>query len=380
MTVVPMIKHTAAEETLFGIESQNDDVLGSLKASGLPRRCIESWHYTDLRTLLKAVPATTIDPEVGDVAMFTGCNLLEAGDAPAAASDFSDDDAIGKLNASFATKGVELSILGDASGSPFLIPAMVSNGTTHTRNAVEAGNGAQGTVIEHHAAVEGFSTTVTNLSVGDDADITYVISQQTDRASTHLGQINASIGENAKLTIFILNAGGQLIRQEVNVTVAGEGADFQLRGVNLIGDDQHIDVTMDLHHSVPNTKSEEILRNVVVGKGHGIFQGKIRVVQIAQKTDAKMACNTLLLSDDGNFSTKPELEIFADDVLCGHGATFADIEPSYMFYLMSRGIPEREARALLIKGFVDEIVEDINNEALESAMVDVIDSWLDANG
>ena len=164
------------------------------------------------------------------------------------------------------------------------------------------------------------------------------------------------------------------------MTVAGEGADFQLRGVNLIGDDQHIDVTMDLHHSVPNTESEEILRNVVVGKGHGIFQGKIRVAQVAQKTDAKMACNTLLLSDDGNFSTKPELEIFADDVLCGHGATFADIEPSYMFYLMSRGIPEREARALLIKGFVDEIVEDIDNEVLEGAMVDVIDGWLDANG
>ena len=204
MTVVPMIKHTAAEETLFGLESHNDDALGSLKVSGLPTRRIESWHYTDLRTLLKAVPATTVDPEVGDVAMFGDCNLLEAGDAPAASSVFSDDDAIGKLNASFATKGVTLSILGDASGSPFLIPAMVSKGATHTRNAVDAGNGAQGTVVEHHGAVEGFSTTVTNLTVGDDADITYVISQQTDRASTHLGQINVSLGANAKLTICLL--------------------------------------------------------------------------------------------------------------------------------------------------------------------------------
>lgn len=380
MSVVPMIKLTPAEEALFALEPQDESILGPLKASGLPTRRVESWHYTDLRTLLKTVPGTLVEPITNTNPLVDSYTVLEAGEAPAAASTFRADDAIGHLNASFAKSGVTLSILGDAGETPFWVSAVVNEGAGHTRNAFEVANGAQGTVIEHHGAKNGFSTTVSDLTIGDDADVAYVILQQTDRRSTHLGQINVTLGANSKLTLFILNAGGALVRQEVNMTVAGEGSDFQLRGVNLIGDDQHIDVTMDLNHAVANTTSEEILRNVVVGKGHGVFQGKIRVAQIAQKTDAKMACNTLLMSDDGNFSTKPELEIFADDVACGHGATFADIEPSYLFYLMSRGIPEKEARALLIKGFVDEIVEDLENEALEEAIVGVIDSWLDANG
>ncbi|TIT70466.1 MAG: Fe-S cluster assembly protein SufD, partial [Mesorhizobium sp.] len=130
----------------------------------------------------------------------------------------------------------------------------------------------------------------------------------------------AHIGRDAKLTLFIMNAGGRLVRQEVVVRTTGEGADFKLRGINLLAGDTHTDTTMVLDHTVPHTASTEVMRNVVTGKARGVFQGRINVHQYAQKTNAKMACNTLLLSDDGEFSTKPELEIFADDVVCGHGA------------------------------------------------------------
>ncbi len=129
-----------------------------------------------------------------------------------------------------------------------------------------------------------------------------------------------------------------------------------------------------LDHLAPDTVSTETFRNVVTGKANGVFQGQIRVAKIAQKTDAKMACNTLLLSDDGGFSSKPELEIFADDVACGHGATVTDIEKEHLFYLMARGIDEKTARGLLVKAFVAEVIEELEDEtvieALEARLVD----------
>ena len=173
----------------------------------------------------------------------------------------------------------------------------------------------------------------------------------------------------------MLNAGGALVRMELHAVTEGEGADIRIRGVNLLEAGQHIDVTTSLNHLVANTTSTEIFRNVLTG-GHGVFQGMIRVAKGAQKTDARLACNTLLLSDDGEFSAKPELEIFADGVQCGHGATAGEINADHLFYLMSRGIPQHEARALLIKAFVAEVVEEIEHEAAVEVLEARIDAWL----
>ncbi|MEM8798108.1 MAG: Fe-S cluster assembly protein SufD, partial [Pseudomonadota bacterium] len=298
-------------------------------------------------------------------------------------SDIPNENTIGLMGQALGGDCLDITVSDGASvDTPIGIGHLASDQAqlATSQHDVHIGAKASATIIERYTGSDGtayHNTAVTNLSVGPGADAKYLIVFQNGDAATHLGQINVSIAADAKLTLFAVNAGGRFCRQDLNVKVAGEGSEFILRGVNLIGDDQHIDLTMDLNHAVPHTTSEEIIRNVVVGNGKGVFQGMIRVAQIAQKTDAQMACNTLLLSDDGDFSAKPELEIFADDVACGHGATFADIEPSYMFYLMSRGIPEREARAILIKGFVDEIVEDLDDEALEEAMVAIIDAWLD---
>jgi Fe-S cluster assembly protein SufD len=119
------------------------------------------------------------------------------------------------------------------------------------------------------------------------------------------------------------------------------------------------------------------VRNVVTDKARGIFQGMIRVAQIAQKTDAKMACNTLLLSDDAEFAAKPELEIFADDVACGHGATVREIEKDHLFYLMARGVPENAARGLLVKAFIAEVIEELENEVLVEKLEDILQAWLE---
>src|SRR5690606_40771178 len=133
------------------------------------------------------------------------------------------------------------------------------------------------------------------------------------------GQVRVRLGANAKLKLYVGNAGGKLVRQEVRIDVEGEGSELTLRGVNLLGQESHTDVTLVLGHNVPHTSSTETIRNVVFDRAKGVFQGMIRVAPDAQKTDAKMACNTLLLTDDGEFAVKPELEIFADECMCGQG-------------------------------------------------------------
>ena len=177
-----------------------------------------------------------------------------------------------------------------------------------------------------------------------------------------------------------MNSGGKLVRQEVRVSADGEGGEFTLRALNLLAGEAHTDVTMVLDHKVPNTASTEVVRNVVTDRAHGVFQGRINVFQHAQKTDAKMACNTLLLSDDAEFSTKPELEIFADDVQCGHGATVTEIDRNHLFYLMARGIDEKTARGLLIKAFLAEIVEELDDEPLVEALEARLDDWFAMQG
>src|SRR6185436_10192975 len=219
--------------------------------------------------------------------------------------------------------------------------------------------GAKATIVERQTGGDALVSSVTNLLMSEGAEITWLIVQDHADGATHLGQFNAELGKDAKLTLFVMNAGGRLVRQEVRVAAKGEGGTFTLRGVNLLSGDTHTDLTMTLDHVAPHTTSTEVVRNVVTGRAKGVFQGRINVHQRAQKTDARMACNTLLLSDDGEFSTKPELEIFADDVQCGHGATVTEIDRSHLFYLMARGIDEKTARGLLVKAFLASVIEEL---------------------
>ena len=292
------------------------------------------------------------------------------------------DDAIGAVNAAFAADGFGLTIAGGAEiAAPIEIQNLQAGGQVHARFPVAIGAGAKATIIERQAgAGAALVSSVSSLDVGAGAEIVWVIVQEQAEDATHLGQFNARLGKDAKLTLFIMNAGAKLVRQEVRVDAAEEGADFQLRGVNLLGGETHCDVTMVLDHSAPHTTSTEIVRNVATDKAHGVFQGQIRVDRIAQKTDARMACNTLLLSDDAEFSTKPELEIFADDVACGHGATVTEIDRDHLFYLKARGVDDKTARGLLIKAFLAEIVEELEDEALVAALEEKLDQWFATHG
>ena len=265
--------------------------------------------------------------------------------------------------------------------APIELQNVQAGGQVHTRLAVHVGNGAKATIVERQTGSgDALVSTVDNIVVGDNAELLWLIVQDQPDGATHLGQFNAWIGKDAKLTLFVMNAGGRLVRQEIHVDAKGEGSEFKLRGVNLLAGDTHCDVTMMLDHSAPDTNSTEVIRNIVTGKAQGVFQGQIRVAREAQKTDAKMACNTLLLSDEGGFSTKPELEIFADDVACGHGATVTEIAHEHLFYLMARGIDEKTARGLLVKAFVAEVIEELDDEATVEVLESRLDDWFAKHG
>ncbi|MFC5585981.1 Fe-S cluster assembly protein SufD [Nitratireductor kimnyeongensis] len=388
---------------------RRDEALELLK-KGLPTRRIEAWHYTDLRRLLSSVPefkpvndAEAVAPLIENALVLPVLNgtsherpaapegatiatlaeKLQEGALSANWLTASDRfDAVGAINAAFVSDGYWLEI---AEGTEIERPVELQNihagGQVHGRFVVNAAAGSKATIIERQTGVgDALATSVTHLDVGDGADVFWILLQEQPDDATYLGQFTASLGKDSSLTLFILNSGGKLVRQEVKVVARGEGSEFKLRGVNLLGGEAHCDVTMVLDHLAPDTVSTETFRNVVTGKANGVFQGQIRVAKIAQKTDAKMACNTLLLSDEGGFSSKPELEIFADDVACGHGATVTDIEEDHLFYLMARGIDEKTARGLLVKAFVAEVIEELEDEivieALEARLVD----WFAAHG
>ncbi len=389
------------------VTGTRDRLLDDLKKTGLPTRRIESWHYTDLKNLLRAVPervpGAVIDPvaalvegasvltvlqgeadatpSIDGIAVSAFRDQLADGTAVAGLTALDRDDAIGRINGSFVRDGLALALpAGTELDNPVELQALHGAGQIHTRFPVSFGAGSKATIVERHLSVTedaALVSSISDLALEDGADVTWIILQSQGPADTHLAQIRVTLGAEAKLRLYVVNAGGKLVRQELRIDVQGEGAELTLRGVNLLGGDTHTDVTLVLGHNVPHTNSTETIRNVVFDKASGVFQGMIRVAPDAQKTDAKMACNTLLMSDDGDFSVKPELEIFADDVICGHGATVADIDRNHLFYLMARGVPENKARAMLVNAFVAEIVEELEDEKLVAPLEDVISAWLE---
>ncbi len=375
---------------------------------GLPTRKVEYWHYTDLRRLLAEVPSHdhTASPEALPV-LLDGSNRQLVSNGKARSNDApegvtitrlaklfpdgkladqlvpaNDDDTVGAINAAFVSDGLAVEVADGAHiEQPIELQNLHAGGQAHSRFAIKVGAGAKVTFIERQTG-EGAAlvSSVDQLEIAEGAVVRFVILQEQPGETTHLGQFQADIAKDAGLSLFIMNAGGKLVRQEVRVTMPGEAGHFELRGVNLLANLTHTDVTMVLDHSAYATTSTELIRNIVTDKAQGVFQGQIRVAREAQKTDARMACNSLVLSDEAEFSVKPELEIFADDVACGHGATVAEIDHDHLFYLMARGVPEKEARGLLVKAFLSEVIDELHDEALVAVLQARLEDWLGQHG
>jgi Fe-S cluster assembly protein SufD len=200
------------------------------------------------------------------------------------------------------------------------------------------------------------------------------------RAVAHLAMTKVHIAEGAYYDNFAAIKDSELVRNEIEATLAGRLAQCTLQGVMLLRGREHADTTTRIIHAAPHGTSREVYKSVVADQARGVFQGKINVNEGAQKTDGYQLSRALLLSDQAEMNAKPELEIYADDVKCSHGSTVGDLDDEALFYLRARGLNTDEARTLLIRAFIDEVVDDVHVTEWREIIRAEVQAWLEGLG
>ncbi len=409
------------------VAARREAAFRRFEAAGLPHRRIEAWKYTDLRTLMRdakplasPVDATRAGPQgladilpgidahrvaivngayapawSDDRAADPGVMLVDLlawlGDQLSALQDQIADEADIplSLNAAFMTGGVVLRVKKGACIEKPIHLAYVFSGDApaamYPRTLVFVEPGAQVTLIETFDGPAGAGldyqvNAALELSIGDGARVERIKIGREGAAALHISTVTAAVGAQAHYRDFAFTTGSAVTRNQLFVRCAGEGSKVRIAGANLIKDRQHVDTTLVIDHTAPGCESREVFKSVLDGESRGVFQGKIVVRPGAQKTDGRMMTQALLLSDNAEADNKPELEIFADDVQCGHGATAGRLDANLLFYLMARGIPAKEAEALLVQAFVGEAVDGIEHAGLREALTGRVEAWLKARG
>ena len=389
---------------------------------GLPHRRVEEWKYTDLRTLMRDLCPATLPPDAaararaktaGQLLSGVECRRLVFVDG-AFAPDLSDlapepglsiasmADALGKgdplvgahVGQTFATDDMAVALntalMGDgavirvsAGAAPkrpinLVFTTSAKPSSAFLRSLVVVEKGAKATIIENHESGDAQVNAALELVIGDEAEVDYI--KITQARALHVASLLAAIGARAHFNSFAFTSDARVVRNQSFIRFAGEGTKAGIGGVSLLRGKDHVGTTLLIEHAAGHCESREQFKAVLDDESHGVFQGKIVVKQHAQKTDAKMMTRALLLSEDAEADNKPELEIFADDVVCGHGATAGALDPGLKFYLMSRGISEKESEALLIEAFIDETIEQIAHEGIRDALKFAALKWLGTRG
>ncbi|HTV14288.1 MAG TPA: Fe-S cluster assembly protein SufD [Acidobacteriaceae bacterium] len=251
---------------------------------------------------------------------------------------------------------------------------------TQPRNLIVAEDASQVAVVEDYVSVGGesvaFSNAVTELVAGNDAHAQHFLIEREHVKAYNVSTLRMQQGRSANVTSHSLLVGGGLVRNNVHPVLAGEGGECLINGLFLGTGRQHLDNFMHVEHAAPHCSSRQFYNGILDGQAHGVFHGRIVVHKAAQKTDAKQTNRNLLLNDDAQIDTKPQLEIYADDVKCTHGATIGQIEENALFYLRSRGISESEARKLLLLAFAEECLERMQAGAARNHVENLIREYL----
>ncbi len=421
----PLADFARLEETLPGhntnwIKELRRSAASRFTALGFPSQKVEAWKYTGLSALATQRFAPVPVAEANRVSKVSEAKRLEGGrilvfesghfrpdlsdlgstidgvelttlanvlnDAPerleahlnAAAEHVEADAPFDGLNLAMMSDGAVIEIGEDRIVEPVIQILHLGgqpDAAHHLRHLIRLKPGSRATIVESWIGeTDGPSWTnaITEIDIGEGAHLAYVKMQDEAPAAFHLGRIKVRLAASAKLDGFVLSTGSRLARSEVMVEQAGERASATINGVYIARDGQHLDQVTRIDHAVPNATSDQLFKGVLGGKSRAAFQGNVIVRPDAQKTDARQANHSLLLSRQAEIDTKPELEIYADDVKCAHGATVGELDAAQLHYLMSRGIPEAEARALLIEAFVAEVAETIENESVREHVLTAI--------
>lgn len=267
---------------------------------------------------------------------------------------------------------------GQNSGKPEDILFTGRDGRLHAPVlTIEIGEGAEATIIERHTGTGAYwKNMVTHITLGKGAILNHYRLQEDAIGAVQTNMVNLSLARDAVYSGFSLNTGAGLTRHQIHAILNGQNGECSLNGINLLQGKQHGDTTILIEHAAPNCRSNQFYRTILDDESRGVFQGKVHVHRIAQKTDGYQLSNALLLSPKAEMDTKPELEIYADDVKCSHGATTGQLDEEPVFYLRSRGLSEAEARMLLVQAFVDEVADKIGDEDFRSEVTGKAQAWL----
>ncbi len=410
------------------VAARRDEVFALFERTGLPHRRVETWKYTDLRALMRhaqpLAPAPSAEAaaqvhaalttfgeldryrlviadgyfqealsdreallgegvEVATMAEFLGFDspaVLDVLDMPEGAGD----DAMVALNAALVSDGVVI-LVGDGTtlSKPIEIVHLTTGGepaSWYARSVAKIGEGARASLLVSHVGPDGKATQANSfvgLHVERSAEVEIVDLQVQGDATQHIATFSAELAAESKLNHLVVAAGGAVARLQGFVDIRGEGAELRVGAANMLAGSEHGDISWRIDHTVPGAASRVLYKNASADEAFGAFQGLILVRPDAQKTDGRMMTRTLLLSPEAQFVAKPELEIYADDVQCGHGATFGQIDRDALFYLMARGIPRDDAEALLVRAFLVEALETIGDENVAASLEPIVDAWLE---
>jgi Fe-S cluster assembly protein SufD len=395
---------------------------------GLPGRRDEYWRYTNLNALGKndfelanGGPAVDVPPlphrAVAELASYRivfvngrlrpdlcvlddmpdGVLIAGLGDMIAAAPERLQpvlgqnldlhDMPLAALNTAFMRDGMVLFVDGgvDVDKPVHLVSITVPGATPmmlQPRHLVVLGDGAKATLIESHIGGSDspyFNNLVSELTLGDGAELNHYTFQEEGPAAVHISATALNLGASATYDGFLLQSGGLIGRVETRAVLNGSDSDCRLDGIYLGTGDQLLDTTTYVEHAAAGCRSRQVYKGVLDGKARGVFQGKIHVRPDAQQTDGHQLSRALLLSPRAEIDTRPELEIYADDVKCSHGATAGELDSEALFYLMSRGIPADTARRMLIEAFVGEALSEIRLSPVAEDFSAHVRNWLNAN-
>lgn len=351
---------------------------------GLPTQKLERFKYTNIVKLASDWDGILAEPK-GDYAD----DIFEVMEKNSWVRDLVESDppglkqyadtALWDLNAAYFKYGGVVDIPADeVVDKPIYLKTIgVDDTYTSLRFILRLKAGAQVTLIEEFDGQgEYWRNRVSQIVLGENARLHHIIIQKDSDQSLYTQATHIQMGRDAYYNGFALNMGGAMTRHNIHADLNGAGAHAAFNGLNLLGGKQHGDTTILIEHKAPHCESRQFYRSLLNDSAHGVFQGKVHVHQIAQKTDGYQLSNAILLSDKAMMDTKPELEIYADDVKCSHGATTGQLNEEPLFYLRSRGLTEVQARLLLVQAFVDEVVDKIEDEGSKSMVSPLVEKWL----
>nr|WP_288932204.1 Fe-S cluster assembly protein SufD [uncultured Allomuricauda sp.] len=292
----------------------------------------------------------------------------------------SKDESLTSLNTAFSKEGAYIYIpKNKMPKKPIQILHLATGNEAalmlQPRNLIVAEDNAEVQIIERHQSLtsnEVFTNSVTEIFAGKDAIVDYYKVQNDESTASLVDNTYISQKDNSVVRVHTFSLGGKLIRNNLNFYQNGERIDSTLKGVTILGDKQHVDHHTLVHHAQPNCESHQDYKGIFGDSSTGVFNGKIIVDKIAQKTDAFQQNNNILLSDKSTVNSKPQLEIFADDVKCSHGCTIGQLDEEALFYLRSRGIPKKEAKALMMYAFANNVLESVRIPELKARINKII--------